>query len=63
MPSRDIVDEINRLREHVLKAYGHAGVSSDNVRVWFGDLIEMVEEERYEWEKTLDFLMQKEFDD
>lgn len=63
VPSKDIVDEIERLRDYVLKTLERAGVSSDAVVSSFGELIELVEEERYEWEKTLDFLMQKEFDE
>jgi len=63
VPSKDIVDEIERLRDYVLKTLERAGVSSGAVVSSFGELIELVEEERYEWEKTLDFLMQKEFDE
>ena len=65
---KTVVVEVERRQRHPL--YGkvitmrkkYKAHDADNT-CEIGDLIEMVEEERYEWEKTLDFLMQKEFDD
>lgn len=69
MPSVDLIDEMRDTRDQLVKRIEkHAGKSgasylSKSVTEMFDALIDFADDERREWEKVLDFLMQKEFDD
>lgn len=69
MPSLDLIDEMREVRGQILKRIEqHAGKSgasylSTLVSDSFDSLIEFADEERREWEKVIDFLMQKDLDD
>jgi hypothetical protein len=69
MPTVDLIDEMRDARDDILKMIQkHAGKSgasllSERVESSFESLIEFAEDERVEWEKVINFLMEKEFDD
>lgn len=69
MPSVDVVDEMQSVRDDLIKKVEkHAGKRGasylyEAINAGFGQLIEFVEDERREWERVIDFLMDKEFDD
>jgi|Laugrefa1bdmlbdn_1035148.scaffolds.fasta_scaffold17247_3 hypothetical protein len=66
MPHLDVIDELNRVRDALLKQItSHAGkrgssLLTDFVSREFAELIAHVDEERREWESVLNFLMERE---
>jgi len=66
MPHLDVIDELNRVRDVLLKQItSHAGkrgssLLTDLVSREFAELVSHVDEERREWESVLNFLMERE---
>lgn len=66
MPHVDVIDEMKLARDRLIRfAEAHGGkrggsLLSDRIAEDFAQLIEHVDEERREWEKVLNFLMDRE---
>ena len=66
MPHLDVIDEMRNARDRLLRVVEkHAGkrgasLIHDSVVSEFGQLIEHADDERKEWEKVLNFLMERE---
>lgn len=69
MPSLDLMDEMRNVRDELIKKVDrHAGKSGasllrEEVTNRFDELLEFCDDERREWEKVLNFLMDKGWDD
>ena len=66
MPHLDVIDEMRLARDRLINLIGkHAGkrgasLLSEKVTMEFDQLIDHADDERREWEKVLNFLMERE---